>query len=70
MAVEVLGGWDSEASFHLKEIAKKTANRSDREVEAVAKHFIARMSILLQRANGSMIISKSPSFPPAYIIGR
>ena len=35
MVVEVLGGWNSEASFHFKEIAKKTVNLSDREVESV-----------------------------------
>ena len=55
LVVETLGGWDSEASFHLSKIAEMTAQRSDKKAALVSRHFFQRLSVLLQRANASLM---------------
>ena len=60
LVVETLGGWDSEAAFHLKSIAEKTAHRSNQRPSYVVKHFFQRLSVILQRANSALIATRAP----------
>ena len=69
LIVEILGGWEAEASFYLKEIAKTSAGKSDKKADGVSSHFFKRLSVLLQRANSSLIASRAPPRPPPHIIG-
>ena len=66
---ETFGGWDPEASFDLSEIAKKSAARSDKQANGVTSHFFKRLSVLLQRANSSLIAARAPPLPPPHIVG-
>ena len=68
--VETLGGWDSEAAFHLKSIAEKTAHRSNQRPSYVVKHFFQRLSVILQRANSALIATRAPPPPPPHVTGH
>ena len=69
LVVETLGGWDSEASFHLSKIAEMTAHRSSKRAGDVKRHFFQRLSILLQRANSSLIATRAPPPPAPHVTG-
>ena len=69
LVVETLGGWDSEASFHLSKIAEMTAQRSDKRAAIVSKQFFQRLSVLLQRANASLMATRAPPLPPPHVTG-
>ena len=69
LVVETLGGWDSEASFHLAKIAEMTAHRSTKRAADVKRHFFQRLSILLQRANSSLIATRAPPPPAPHVTG-
>ena len=69
LVVETLGGWDPEAVFHLKSIAEKTAHRSNQRPTFVVKHFFQRLSVILQRANSSLIATRAPPPPPPHVTG-
>ena len=70
LVVETLGGWDPEAVFHLKSIAEKTAHRSNHRPSFVVKHFFQRLSVILQRANSSLIATRAPPQPPPHVTGH
>ena len=69
LVVETLGGWDSEASFHLTKIAKMSDHCSSRTVAGVKKHFFQRLSVLLHRANLSLMATRAPLAPAPHITG-
>lgn len=69
LVVETLGGWDSDALFHLRAIAKQTAARSATQAPVVIRQFFQRLSVLLQRSNAALIAARAPAPPPPYIIG-
>ena len=69
LVVETLGGWDSEASFHLQKISEMTSQRSDKRAALVTRHFFQRLSILLQRANASLLATRAPPSPPPHVTG-
>ena len=68
LVVETLGGWDTDASFHLRAIAKQAASRSTSQTETVSRHFFQRLSVLLQRANAGLITARAPPPPPPHVI--
>ena len=69
LVVETLGGWDGEASFHLSKIAEMTAQRSNKKAAMVSRHFFQRLSVLLQRANASLMATRAPPSPPPHVTG-
>ena len=69
LVVETLGGWDNDAIFHLRAIAKQSASRSPSQAEFVSRQLFQRLSVLLQRANAGLIASRAPPLPPPHIIG-
>ena len=69
LVVETLGGWDTDAIFHLRAIAKQSAARSPLQAETATRQLFQRLSVLLQRANAGLIASRAPPPPPPYILG-
>ena len=69
LVVETLGGWDSDAVHHLQAIAKQTSSRSSFGASSVISHFFQRLSVLLQRANASLIAARAPAPPPPHVLG-
>ena len=70
LVVETLGGWDIDAVFHLRSIAKMSASRSCPQSEVPIRQLFQRLSILLQRANAGLIASRAPPPPPPHIVGE
>ena len=62
--VETLGGWESDALFHLRAIAKQTAARSASLAPIAIRQFFQRLSVLLQRANAALIAARAPAQAP------
>ena len=70
LVVEAPGGWDGEASFHLSKIAEMTSQRSSERVASLTRHFFQRLSVILQRANASLMATRAPPLPPPHILGH
>ena len=70
LVVETLGGWDSEASFHLSKIAEMASQRSSERAANLTRHFFQRLSVILQRANASLMAMRAPPLPPPHIMGH
>ena len=69
LVVETLGGWDSDAIFHLRAISKQSGARTPLHAESASRHLFQRLSILLQRANAGLIAARAPPPPPPHVIG-
>ena len=69
LVVETLGGWDTDAIFHLRAIAKQAASRSPSPTETATRQLFQRLPVLLQRANSGLIAARAPPLPPPHIIG-
>ena len=69
LVVKTLGGWDSESSFDLAKIAEMAAHRSSKRAADVKRHFFQRLSVLLQRANLSLIATRAPPPPAPHVPG-
>ena len=69
LVVETLGGCDSDAMFHLRAIAKQSTARSPSSTDIASRQLFQRLSVLLQRANAGLIVSRAPPLPPPHIIG-
>ena len=69
LVVETLGGWDNDAIFHLRAIAKQSASRSPIQAESVSRQLFQRLSVLLQRANAGLIAARAPPPPPPHVLG-
>ena len=67
--VETLGGWDQDAIFHLRAIAKQASARFPTGAETVCRQLFQKLSVLLQHANAGLIASRAPPAAPPYIIG-
>ena len=65
---ETFGGLDSDATFHLRHIAIKSAARSSRPSSNAVTHFFQRQSVICQRYCSAMITARAPQHP-ADIIG-
>ena len=69
LVVETLGGWEADALFHLRSIAKQTAARSASHAPVAIRQFFQRLSVLLQRANAALIAARAPAQAPPHILG-
>ena len=69
LVVETLGGWETDALFHLRTIAKQTAARSASQAPVAIRQFFQRLSVLLQRANAALIAARAPAQAPPHILG-
>ena len=69
LVVETLGGWDSDAVFHLRAIAKQATSRSPSSPETAINQLFQRLSVLLQRANAGLILARAPPLPPPHVLG-
>ena len=69
LVVETLGGWEADALFHLRAIAKQTAARSASLAPIVIRQFFQRLSVLLQRSNAALIAARAPAQAPPHILG-
>ena len=69
LVVKTLGGWDQDAIFHLRAIAKQASTRSLSESETVCRQLFQRLSVLLKHANAGLIASRAPPPPSPHIIG-
>ena len=69
LVVERLGGWEADALFHLRAIAKQTAARSASLAPIAIRQFFQRLSVLLQRSNAALIAARAPAQAPPHILG-
>ena len=69
LVAETLGGWETDALFHLRAIAKQTAARSASQAPIAIRQFFQRLSVLLQRANAALIAARAPAQAPPHILG-
>ena len=65
LAVETFGGWHPEAINQLTRIGRALARQTNTQESLAINHFFQRLSINLQRANASMILSRQTHFPEA-----
>ena len=67
--VEVLGGLHEASVAIIKGLGVALARASGQEEGEVVRHLFGRLSILLQRGNSSLILSRKPNFPQPHING-
>jgi hypothetical protein len=63
LVVESTGGWDNEPLSHLKELAICSARRSGVNQSTILRHFLQRLSVILQRGNATLLINKMRNIP-------
>jgi hypothetical protein len=64
LIVETFGGWDKDAVIHLKEMASCMARRTGENPSTAKRHLFQRLSVILQRGNASLLISRDALFLP------
>jgi hypothetical protein len=66
LIVETFGGWDKDAFIYLKEMASCMARRTGENPSTAKRHFFQRLSdsVILQRGNASLLISRDTLFLP------
>ena len=69
MVVETLGGWHPDSCELITRLARQLASRSGGDAEETTRHLYQRLSILLNRGNSNLILSRIPDFIDAYIDG-
>ena len=67
---EVLGGVHESTASIITRLGQALAQSSGQEEDIVVKHLFGRMSILLQRGNASLILSRTPNYPHPQIDGN
>ena len=60
LAVTTFGAWEENAVINLKEISKQQAANQRIDGGKLLCHFFERLSVVLQRENGAMLIERSP----------
>ena len=60
LAVSTIGAWEDNAALNLKEIIKQQSANWRSDGAKLLRHFFERLSIVLQRENGAMLIERSP----------
>ena len=63
MPFEVLGGLHEASVATIKDLGVALARASGQEEAVVLKHLFGRLSILLQRGNCNLILSRNASHP-------
>lgn len=61
IAVEVLGGWADEGRAVLRTIARYAAERSQDPPPNATRHLMGKLSIVLQKGNGTMLVRRGPT---------
>ena len=69
LAVDTLGGWEPDALFHLKWIARNTGRRADVDPRTTTRHLLQKLSLLLQRGNAVLLAGRRPPPPPPHVLG-
>ena len=70
LAVTTVGAWEENAALNLKELIKQQAANWRADGVKLLRHFFERLSVVLQRENGSMLIERSPLRDlPTYVDG-
>ena len=69
LVVKTLGGWEVDAIFHLRAIAKQSAVCAPLHAESATRHLFQRLSVLLQHTNAGLIAARAPPLPSPHIIG-
>jgi hypothetical protein len=69
LAVETLGGWEKDASFHLRWIARNAGRRADRDANTTTRHLFQSLSLLLQKGNAVLLAGRRPLHPPPIVTG-
>ena len=60
LVVSSFGAWEDDARANLKEMAAHQARNSASSAKTLQKQFFQRLSVCLQRENGSLLFSRSP----------
>ena len=69
MVVETLGGWHPEASEVITKLAQQLSSRTGGDPTETSRHLFQRLSVLLNRGNASLILSRIPDFVDAVTDG-
>ena len=68
--VEVLGGLHGASVTTIKKLAVSLARATGQLESDVVRHVFGRLSILLQRGNSALILSRVPTHPQPQIDGN
>ena len=60
LVVTTFGAWEDDARSNLKEIVSHHGRNSSSSSVSLSKQFFQRLSVCLQRENGSLLFSRSP----------
>ena len=70
VAMEVLGGLNETSISIIRKLGRSLARAGGQDEGEVTRHLFGRLSILLQRGNCSLILSRTPTHPKPYIDGN
>ena len=60
LPVSTFGAWEDVAAANLKELVRTQSANLRVEPAKLQRHFFERLSIILQRENGAMLLERSP----------
>ena len=60
LVITTFGAWEEDAHANLKEIVSHQVRNSASDSSLLCKHFFQRLSVCLQRENGSLLFERSP----------
>ena len=61
LVVETTGAWHSEAMKVLKRLGQALARATGGDEGEVVRHLLGRLSIILQRDNGTLLLNRIPT---------
>ena len=61
MVCETTGSWHREAELNLKKLGQALARATGGDEGEVVRHLFGRLSILLQRDNGMLLLNRIPT---------
>ena len=70
VAMEVLGGMNEASINIIRKLGRSLARAGGQDEGEVTKHLFGRLSILLQRGNCSLILSRTLTHPLPYVDGN
>ena len=69
LAVQLVTSWEENAAANLLEIVNVQSSNLRGDKKNNKRHFFERLSVILQRGNGSMLLERSP-LPAADVNGE
>jgi hypothetical protein len=70
LAIETLGGWNSDAITHIRKLGRQLARHSSTDEGTTIRHLFQRLSVFLQRGNATLRLGRRPQFAPPDLVGQ